>query len=308
MAGDSELDQLNLDALADVVLNHFKVEPTVVGPFGKANLSWSVTAPDRVSVHLDYQKVGRTGSRTLTPTFTETHRLTARAGRYSTLLGTVTVQVNTRQCMTVSDGQVPKVLEAKIKDEINADDSGISFRLVPVPGPFGTVWALSKPEVSITQDRINIALKLRQEVDNFPNADVNLSVSFGLTVTPDPLLLIGYRQISATNVETHASVSFPWFAYLIPGALPGLYIAISNAEEKAHKRLRSIVARIVGPSGSPGSPERSLNNYFTVPHGMEKHDVRLDVSAEGDQNFTVTYCSHDEPGVFNGPVDSPLIA
>jgi hypothetical protein len=154
MATEAHDDDANLDALSEVVVNHFKITPAAVGPFGSANLSWSVSAPSRVSIYLDNQKVSRSGTIILTPSFSETHRLSARAGGYYKSLGVETVHVNESQCITISDASLPKILAAKITDEINGDETGLSFRWIQSgqQGPFPT-YVKSKPDVRITADK-----------------------------------------------------------------------------------------------------------------------------------------------------------
>src|SRR5438477_4441652 len=49
--------------------------------------------------------------------------------------------------------------------------------------------------VSISTDRLNIFLQLGQEVENFPNPSIDLSISFGLQVVPDSFSILGHRRI-----------------------------------------------------------------------------------------------------------------
>ena len=152
----------------------------------------------------------------------------------------------------------------------------------------GTVtYVRSKPSVSVSTDRLTIALQLGQEVDNFPNPSIDLSVSFGLQVVPDSFSVIGHRRIVPTAEVINVDISFPFYAWLIPGANIVLPIAILDGKEKARARALKMIDEVVGHK-APGPP--SLNTFFAPPHGMEKHDVRLFVDSYGLGTFAVTYC------------------
>lgn len=302
--GNTEADDEAILLLGEVRLHSIAANPAAVGPFGSSRLSWSVTAPQGVTIRLDGLTVAASGERSLLPAADETHRLSAKAGRFSKSLGVVFVHANLSQCTTLETNLLPQVLVPKIKDRIDADDSGIYFRLIPVqvlgPTHFNiTTYARSKPRVWISTDRLNIALQLGQVVDDFPDASIDLSVSFGLQVVQvqDPISAFGHRRIVSTNEVINVDISFPFYAWLIPGAMIGLPIAIDNGKEKARARSMNMIREIVGQLPPLHSSEESLNTFFHAPHGTEKHDVRLYIDSDAKGTFAVTYCPEIEPVV-----------
>ena len=279
----------DLQLLAGVHLQSFVSDPPAVGPFGQARLMWSVTAPDGVQLALDTATVPHNGQLFVSPPTTQSYHLIARAGHFSKPLGTVTVHVNMAQCITLDTGLLPTLLATKITDAIAADTTGVYFRTVPVPSLYGTTYVTAAPNVTITPGRLNVSLRLAQRIAWFPDAAVDIDVSFGLRVIPSTNLTVGLRRIVAIDEVIHADVSFPFYAWLIPGAMIGLQLAVDQGKTDARARAEAMIRDIVGPPSVPDQ-HQDLNTFFHAPHGTDKHDVSLYLDSDGRGVFAVTFC------------------
>ncbi len=290
-AAQNELDQQAQAALAKVRLDHFTAEPSTIGPFTSSKISWEVTVPEEfdVSVELDIERtpVATSGELLVAPESTTSYRLRARAFSHSKILGTVTVQVDLAACIALSAEPVDTITGV-IKYQINADPD-IYFR------------STSDPIVAIRDDRMIITLRLGGSVKYFPDPSIDIDASFALDVVPLPRsgrgrLLEGitifqhdFHQLAPANEDINVDVSFPWYAWLVPGAMIGLVIAISGAEDKGHKRATKIISDIV----------EALNGWFhqsyVQPPKMDKHDASFYVNPQGDQRFWINFCPPPSP-------------
>jgi hypothetical protein len=91
--------------------------------------------------------------------------------------------------------------------------------------------------------------------------------------------------LAPANKNIHTDVSFPWYAWLVPGAMIGLPIAISGAEADAYHAANSMIDDIV--SGV-------LNGFFETPANMYKQHVALFVDSLGGE-FAVRFCPGPQP-------------
>lgn len=299
----------DLDALADTSLEFFKAEPATIAPFASSHLSWKVNAPDKVKVLLEGGNVAKQGSRTVSPGGTHGYRLVAKAGAISKPLGTATVHVNLSQCVEIETAILHLFIEPVLKDKIDAETSGVYFRNIVTVDSQGHITAVrAKPKVWITPGRLNILLQLGQEVNNFPNPDVDISVSFGLAIVPmETMTILQQTKMVAINEQIDISINFPWYAWLVPGAQIGLPIAIDMAKEGARKKAHEMITQLVGvpsihPSPGGGLPH-DLNTFFAVPSQVpngRKHGVRLYVNEFQDGIFAVTFCPANEPVIAGG--------
>jgi hypothetical protein len=292
---DEDEGQEHLEALSHVKLHSFKAEPSELAPFQISKLSWNVSAPDGVSIILDAAKVGRTGALSVQPQTTQLHRLYARSGRYSKALGTLTLPVNFETCVPRDIPLVTELIAGGIQSAIDNDTTGLSFRLVRVTNASGTTFVRSKPQVWISNGRLNVKLMLNQEVDWFPNAIIDTSASFGLAVQGSSTNALNH--LVAVDVEVSASVTFPFYAFLIPNAQPTIYLEIAEGTARAQQRMQKMVRDIVGPTvDGDGNSQGSLSSSFPNPPQMEKHSVRLYNDADGTGVMEVTFCPRPSQG------------
>jgi hypothetical protein len=287
----NELDQRAQAALANIRLDLFTVTPATISPFATARISWEVTGTEESGVSVDFDidgtPVATSGQLQVAPESTTSYRLRAQALGHSRILGTVTVEVDLAMCIALSAEPVDLIADV-IKYQIKTE-SGIYFR------------STSDPIVSIQGDRMVVSLRLADDVKYFPDPSIDIDASFSLDVVPIPRegRALVFAGISAFDYDFHrlapasetvtVDVSFPWYAWLVPGAILGLPIATSGAEAKGYERAAKMIDDIV----------KALNGWFTQsyvqPPKMDKHDAGFYVNPQQDQRFWITFCPGPNP-------------
>lgn len=291
-ARTDEPDDPPPDLLGEVTLKRFEATPRSLRPFQTSVLRWQVDAPTGVSIKLNGATVAKSGSKSVQPSASQMFRLYAHVGRFSKFLGAVTVNVDVSQCASRDSTIVDELLNLVLSRKVEESDE-VYFRIVAVNGPDGRPrYMPSRPQILVSPGRIRFKLKLAGKVDNFPDPDIDIDASFGLAVVPssNPVAsLSAGTQIVPTGVEVSVKVSFPWWAYLIPGAALGLPIAAGMAQDRAHATFTSgieeFVSDVVGP-------------HFDriAPPGSEAHRVRIYLGDFGP-TVEVDYCPVAQPEV-----------
>lgn len=232
---DDDDDPIDDDLLLDeVVLKSLTVSPGVVRPFGSATLRWRVDAPEGVHLQLDGVSSAFSGRRIVRPEKTHTYRLLAFTRRNSRRLGEIVVNVALDQCITRNSSLIEELLSGGFMEAVKGTQ--VYFRSIIVTGPNGSATsALIRPEVTISPGRISFRLRLKADVDYFPDPDVDIEGSFGLAVAfvqPPGQSTVTGTEVVPANINVRADVSFPLWVYALP---PGPFIAIatSMAEDKA---------------------------------------------------------------------------
>lgn len=256
-----ERDDAGVEILGEVRLVSFTATPDHIGPFGASHLAWSVEGPLGFHVRLGFVKVQNTGGTVVQPAVTTTYRLSAQAGQASKVLGHVTVTVDGTGCVTYEPILKPTVtLRGALKGGV-LNQPGIYFR--------------SEPSVTFSPATISFKLRLAQTIDWFPDPDIDIDGSFGLTVSDGVLV--------ATGAMVSADASVPWYAWATPGAVPGLAIALDGARDKARK---------AGLGAVEGLTE--LLNVLAAPPGNRRlRSVRIDAGNGGFGLIELTACPYD---------------
>jgi hypothetical protein len=236
--------------------------------------------------------VSHGGHAWVAPAATQSYQLSAKVRNHSRILRTVTVQVDVDRCAILSTGLLPQYLVAFIEPRINADTSGIYLQykrnLNAPPPPPVQVW--------ISPGRLNVSLRLGKRVAWFPDPTIEISASFGLELVREtgyyaggdpaaearPLLT---TRLQPTDEVISVDVNFPFYAWAVPGAVIGLTIAISGAEELARAKTSQMIAEIV----------KSLDTFFQAPPHTEKENAVFYVESSGDGIFEVTFCPPPKP-------------
>ena len=281
-------DERDLAALDEVTLELFTVEAQVLAPFESAVLRWQVNVPRKagaaVSIWLNGAEVAESGEQQVAPEQTAIYRLSARAGRGSKHLGQLTLEVNLSACVTKQDTQVVRWVAGAIAEKIHERTDGVYLQ---------TSNGTANPTVTITDGQMNLHLVLGKRVNNFPDPTITIDASFGLEIVPGPppvvVLPTPWTMIppvlAPVNKNIHTDVSFPWYAWLVPGAMIGLPIAISGAEADAYHAADSMIDDIVS---------NLLNGFFETPANMYKQNVALFVDSFGGE-FAVRFCPVPQP-------------
>jgi hypothetical protein len=217
--------------------------------------------------------VPRAGDQVVTPLATTTFILSAHAGGAVRVLGSVTVSVDAASCETFTPVLNPKqTFETTLTVGVESDPT-LSFRRTPAGGrPGGTPRTLL-PVVTFAPGRISFSLRLRKSVDILPDPSIDIDASFGLTIVDGTLV--------AVDEKTSVSVEFPFYTWLIPGAIIGLAPAIDSGHEDARKQAHNAVLGLV-----------QLLNVATVPSaGKRPRTVRVDDGNSGNGVIEVSACS-----------------
>jgi len=290
---NDESEERALELLEQTSLRTFQATPAALLPFQSSTLRWQVDAPAGVRLKLNGLTVAKSGSKLVEPVATQTFRLYAHAGRLSKFLGAVTVSVNLSQCTSAESTIVDELLALALTRGVE-EDGEVYFRILQVKDSSGrTQFVQAQPQVTMSPGRIRFRLKLAGRVNNFPDPDIDVDASFGLTVarsSDSVAALFPKTELVPTAVEVNVSVSFPWWAYLIPGAVIGLPIAAGMAEDRARAAFTRAIGRFVAEVVNPlfGNLE---------PANMEKHRARIYVDDVGGGTVEVDFCPVPQPVV-----------
>jgi hypothetical protein len=268
-------DDTGADILGEVQLISFKAQPASIGPFGASVLSWEVEGPPGFQLKLRGQGVPKTGDMVVQPAATTSFALSAHARQASRTLGHVVVNVDTSGCETFEPLLNPKqTIKGTLKVGVD-NDPDVYFRIDPSTIGFGKTPQPWLPIVKFAPGRISFSLRLSKHQDWFPDPSVDIDASFGLTVTDGELVAIG-EQVSV-------SVDVPFWAWAIPGAIPGLAIALDGGRERARESAHNSVQGLV-----------QLMNFLTVPSkGKRSRTVRIDDGNNGAGVIEVTACPYN---------------
>jgi hypothetical protein len=241
----------------DIFLRRLSVEPPAIGPFGAAVLSWEVEAPPQVRVKINSEFVPQSGSSVVQPAFSSTYRLVALSGTRTSALGQVDLTVDLSSCVTEELANPRSALEAPLNGIIGAMEK---------------VYPLGRQLVEFDENRISCRLNLGAHVDYFPDPTIRINCSFGLAVNDGRLV--------SRQEEVAADVTVPPYAWLYPGAIPGLAISLDMAKDKAKASGFKVIAAFL-----------QLLDFYTIPtQGMRRHSIRIGPTDDGAGQIAVTHC------------------
>jgi hypothetical protein len=191
------IDDDAVECLAKVQAGSFAATPSTVEPFSEgAVLRWATTVPTgcRVGITLNGRPVARSGTLQVQPAATTRYTLSARAGRASRLLDSVTVRVDTSACIS---RVVPEsLIRSEIRGAVTAlDQQDQRFK------------QRSDPKVEVDAEGIDVALRLQLAIDDFADPNVDIDFTIGLRVrngSVEPF----YRRFAV-------DVDWPWWVTVI---------------------------------------------------------------------------------------------
>jgi hypothetical protein len=211
-------------------------------------------------VKINNEFVSQAGQRIVQPTSSSTYRVYALKGQRTTLLGSVDLDLDLSSCSTFEMLNPQVTLQGALRENINRMDD---------------VYSRSDPVVTFSPNRISFGLHVGADINNLPDPTIRIEASFGLGAADGRLRSWGH-QVSA-------DVSVPWRAWSIPGALPGLAIAISGAEEDAEDQGENVMLRLVA----------LLEFLWTPQQDFRRHSVRVGADDDGFGFIQVTECPYD---------------
>jgi hypothetical protein len=253
-------DTQSLLTLSKVKVQQFTATPSTIGPFGESILRWSVTGPSvGWTLQLNGNAVANAGSLLVQPPTSTAYFLTARAGQYTRPLSNVSVAVDASTCDVIIGPLNPvHQIASWVKGLTLSNDPSLYFR--------------DDPSVSFLPGRIHIEVKLGKPVKDFPDPEIDATLEFGLDITNGLLV--------STNPYVNASVSEPWYVYLGGIAFLGLWIALSDAQNKAQVGFEHLVQ---------GLPEAMSIEYPASP-GKQYKSVAI-VPGSTDNPIQITECA-----------------
>ena len=156
-----------LECLRQTDVISFTAEPATVRSGVPSTLRWEVKLPSKgcsVQLRLNGSTIPKSGSRTVTPSRTTNFSITARQGSAEGSLATATVNVDTSDCFFQT------YAESALRTEINKlIDSNLDLKESPLS-------KRSPTQIEVDRDGIRIKLRLKLDVPNFfdPNVDVDM--------------------------------------------------------------------------------------------------------------------------------------
>ena len=249
-----------MQTLEQVTVQQFTATPSTIGPFAESILRWSAKGPSvGWTLQLNGEAVARTGSLLVQPLVSTNYCLSARAVQVTRPLSCITVSVNLSTCDVIVGPLDPAhQIASWTKGLILSNDPSLYFR--------------AEPSVSFKSGRIHIEVKLGKPVKDFPDPEIDGTLEFGLDVMNGALV--------SMNPTVDATVSEPWYVYLGGIAFLGLWIALSDAQNKAQVSFEGLVQ---------GLPEAMAIQYPTKP-GYKYQNVAI-VPASTDNPIQITECA-----------------
>jgi hypothetical protein len=214
-----------------VFLEFFKATPSTIKPFEASVLEWKVTSDIDVAptVKINNQIVPSQGSMTVRPRSSLTYRLLAKNGPQFLQLGQVEVTVDKSDCQLGGITDAESILSTAFQTQIEADPELYFLKRVIRQG-YTTTVEDSLPIVKVDETGIDLSLRFGKVLNNKPDPSIKADVRFNWIIIDD--------VIEPNFLKADISVSFPWWAYAIPGAVPGLVIAASLARDNVFVQIR----------------------------------------------------------------------
>jgi len=280
MLPNGSIDQSALNTLAQVKLQQLVATPTQIGPFGESIVRWTVSGPSTgFTIMLNGVAVELAGSQLVQPLVSTAYTLAARAGAYTRTLGFVSVQVDLDGCQVIPQpsGDVHTLLSDFIRGAVLNADSSLYFREYQVTVNGVTTVETYTPEITFLLGLMQIVLHLGKNVPDFPDPSIDVTIVMGLEIVN------GILQASG-SVAT-GTVSEPWWAYALPGAVIWLGIQVSDAQDALPVDFAPLVA---------GIPMFAALALYPAGAGMEYQNIVINADPT-DQPIQLTACPAASP-------------
>jgi hypothetical protein len=215
-----------------VFLESFTATPSTIRPFEASVLEWEVTSDVDVAptVKINSQLVPFEGLMTVRPRSSSTYRLYAKDGPRFLQLGQVEVTVDKSDCELGGIADAESILGAAFQTQIESDpELYFSKRVIRQGRTYVAEDIL--PVVKVDETGIDLSLRFGKHLNNRPDPTIEADFRFNWIIVDD--------AIEPNFLKADVSVSFPWWAYAIPGAVPGLIIAAGLGEDNVLDRVRN---------------------------------------------------------------------
>jgi hypothetical protein len=247
MPPTEEMIRKAIECLGGTKLVNFSADKTSVKAGEAVTISWDVAVPTNcgLSVRLNFAQVPKKGSRVIRPVRPESYRLDCGASSVSKLLGVVNIAVDSSNCTEV---EIPEDL---VRPGVirSVDDSLAEYNANP-DNEDSQVTKRRQTVFEVEPDGIVLRLRLKVEVNNFFDPDVDVDAKIALGVSPEGQVLAFYRSFAV-------DVDWPWW-------VTGLTLGVTKIIEEF----------------KDGTVERKLKNEIL-------NDFRADIQARVDAFGTV---------------------
>ena len=284
-------DPFGRQLLADIVLESLTANPPTIRAFETCELRWQVRGAQSPYIFylLDGVEVEQSGRLAVRPPSTRGFTLQVRVGQpgllqrsYGRTLGGVTVEVDLDACTTFGLTGVVPLVEMRLRNFVERSPDNLRFRQVRVQDGLWDRWVPGGPEVHVDPSGIEFWLRLEALVDNKPNPDVDIHTQFTFAVVEAPNRLTSTFRAVFNRLDVR--VTFPWWAWSLPGAIAQLPVEELLAQERAQKAVRSAIQDFADEL------------LAFVPYGRRAHSIRF--SSELIGIIDILHCPPPiEPGL-----------
>jgi hypothetical protein len=237
-------------------IEYFTATPSIIPPFGESLLEWKVTGSvDPPIVKINTQVVPAEGSMVVRPNSSSVYRLMVRDGSAFRRLGQVSVDIDKTDCEVSAIETAENLMRSVFEVGIRRDPD-VYFKKRVIRQGFTYSQEEILPVASVDETGIDLSLRLKKRINNFPNPTIKADVKFRW--------IIVNNIIVHSYLKTDVSISFPWWVYALPGAIPSLAIAASLAEDEVIDSINHGLEEFVGFILSP-PPGRRILSIRTMP-------------------------------------------
>lgn len=228
---DDVLDEVAV-CLASLTVDHFAANDTQIRAGEQVTISWDVDTsgcanPRLAGIFLNSTRVTPRGSRTVRPSRTISYGLSARGAGAVRALGRVRIDVDDRGCepQELSEDVVAPLIQNAVRDSINDYNND--------PDTDHKVSLRRDPVAQIEPEGIVIRLRMKLDINNFFDPDVDVDARIGVGVSAENKALAFYRSFKV-------DVDWPWW-------VTGITLGISKIVEEFIDGMveRRIKARIL---------------------------------------------------------------
>lgn len=203
--------------IASLTLERFSADDTAIRAGEQATLRWEVDTTgcaNRVfaGIFLNNAQVPASGSRTVRPSRTISYGLAARAVGIVRALGRVRIEVDDSTCepRELPESVVAPLIQSSVRQSIDDYNND--------PDTDNKVTLRRDPVAQIEPDGVVIRLRMKLDINNFFDPDVDVDARIGVGVSAENEALAFYRSFKV-------DVDWPWW-------VTGVTLGISKIVEE----------------------------------------------------------------------------
>jgi hypothetical protein len=224
---------------------------------------------------LDSTHADNSGSRNVMPMNSRRYTLMSAFLFVVRPIGSVDITVNLNVCrLATSVANIEGVLKMGIRDALI---SSPAFGGCYFPAGWGV-------HLKITSNNFSFSVSFKKSYSYFPDPTVTLGADFNIIAVRDTSQVAYRSSPKALVTAIHSNVTVSRWAWVYPGAIPGLAIALSFARENAQRNSKELTQKITDAAFE------LMRIYNGIPVDLQLHHVRLYETAGGDGTMDGLYC------------------